>query len=99
MPLASPRCSTSRAERPAVGHERRSRELDHDIGAKKAAYERRGLGELWLVDTAADVILVFRRSAAERRGFDQSLELGSGDSLTSPWLEGFTLTLDEVFAN
>ena len=51
------------------------------------------------MDTAADVILVFRRSAAERRGFDQSLELGSGDSLTSPWLEGFTLTLDEVFAN
>jgi len=71
----------------------------YDIGAKKAVYERRGLRELWLVDTAADVILVFRPSAAESHGFDQSLELGGGDSLTSPLLPGFTLTLDEVFAN
>ncbi|MDQ3675384.1 MAG: Uma2 family endonuclease, partial [Actinomycetota bacterium] len=35
----------------------------YDIGAKKAGYERAGLPELWLVDTAADEVLVFRRSA------------------------------------
>ena len=40
-----------------------------DIGTKKAAYERHGLGELWLADTAASVLLGFRRSAPElRRG-------------------------------
>ena len=37
----------------------------YDIGAKKARYEQYGLPELWLVDTAADVILVYRRSAPQ----------------------------------
>jgi len=51
----------------------------HDVGAKKAAYERHGLPELWLVDTAADAVLVFRRSAIAARAFDLALELGRGD--------------------
>ena len=29
----------------------------YDIGAKKSGYERRGLPELWLVDTRADEVL------------------------------------------
>jgi len=39
----------------------------YDIGAKKAAHERAGLPELWLVDTAADEVLVFRRSSPQAR--------------------------------
>ncbi len=69
----------------------------YDIGAKRAGYERRGLPELWLVDTAAEQVLVFRRSEAGRRRFDVALELGSGDALQSTLLPGFTLTLDELF--
>ena len=46
-----------------------------DIGVKKAAYERHGLRELWLADTAASVLLVFRRSTPERADFDEALEL------------------------
>jgi Uma2 family endonuclease len=70
----------------------------YDIGAKKAAYERGGLAELWLVDTAASEILVFRRSPSRARSFDVSLELAAGDELTSPQLPGFTLALSSLFA-
>jgi Uma2 family endonuclease len=66
-----------------------------DIGAKKAAYEREGLRELWLVDTDARVVLVFRRSDPDVAAFDVALEVG--DTLTSPQLDGFELPLAELF--
>jgi Uma2 family endonuclease len=67
----------------------------YDIGAKKAAYERQGLRELWLVDTDAKVVLVFRRSAPGVRIFDAALEID--DTLTSPQLDRFELPLVELF--
>ncbi len=69
----------------------------YDIGAKKAGYERHGLRELWLVDTAADEVLVFRRSAVAAPAFDVALEVDSGQQLTSPLLPGFSLPLVELF--
>lgn len=69
----------------------------YDIGPKKAAYERAGLRELWLVDTAASEVLIFRRSVAEAPGFDMALELERDDVLTSPQLDGFELPLVELF--
>ena len=69
----------------------------YDVGAKKAAYEAGGLPELWLVDHVATSVLVFRRSAPDVIRFDVALELGRGDSLTSPQLPGFELALDELF--
>jgi Uma2 family endonuclease len=70
----------------------------YDIGAKKAGYERAGLPELWLVDTAADVVLVFRRSPKSPT-FDVALELAITDTLTSPLLPGFALDLETLFAD
>lgn len=70
----------------------------HDIGAKKAGYERRGLPELWLVDTAASEVLVFRRSRPEAERFDVTLELAEGETLASPLLPAFALPLDRLFA-
>ena len=70
----------------------------HDIGAKKAGYEREGLRELWLVDTAASEVIVFRRSEPSAAAFDISLELARGDVLESPLLEGFALPVDGLFA-
>ncbi len=69
----------------------------YDIGAKKSAYERAGLPELWLVDTAADVVLVFRRSSPAAAAFDLALELTVDNDLTSPLLPGFARSLREVF--
>ncbi|HEX8647332.1 MAG TPA: Uma2 family endonuclease [Thermoleophilaceae bacterium] len=70
----------------------------HDVGAKKAGYERGGVQELWLVDTAAGSVLVFRRSAPDGPAFDIALELTAGDTLGSPLLEHFELPLDRLFA-
>ena len=69
----------------------------YDVGAKTSGYERSGLRELWLVDTAADAVLVYRRSARETPRFDVALELGRGDVLESPLLPAFELTLGELF--
>jgi Uma2 family endonuclease len=70
----------------------------YDIGAKKARYERHGLPELWLVDTAADEVLVFRRSAPAAASFDLALELGRGEVLVSPMLPGFSQPIEELFS-
>ncbi|MEJ7818631.1 MAG: Uma2 family endonuclease, partial [Thermoleophilaceae bacterium] len=66
-------------------------------GAKKAAYERHGLPELWLVDTAAEAVLVFRRSRPGALTFDVALELDREAVLESPLLVGFALAVGELF--
>jgi Uma2 family endonuclease len=70
----------------------------YDIGVKKANYERYGVAELWLIDTAADVVLVFGRSAPAVPRFDVSVELHVGETLTSLLLPGFSLAIGEIFA-
>lgn len=71
----------------------------YDVGAKKSGYEAGGLPELWLVDDVAETVLVFRRSRPELARFDVALELGRGETLTSPQLPGFELALDELFGD
>jgi Uma2 family endonuclease len=68
-----------------------------DIGAKKHNYERHGVAELWLVDTAADVVIVFRRSAAKVTSFDVSEELDAQATLISPLLPGLAVPVAEIF--
>lgn len=68
-----------------------------DLGTKKATYEGLGLAELWLVDTAADVVLVYRRSSPEAGEFDVALEVTVGDSLTTPLLPAFAIDLTGLF--
>lgn len=69
----------------------------YDTGAKKAEYERHGLRELWLIDTPAREVLVFRRSRPDAAQFDIALKLAVGDTLESPLLGGFAPALDELF--
>ena len=69
----------------------------YDVGAKKDAYERGGLPELWLVDDRSQSVLVYRRSRPDSPAFDVALELTAGETLTSPQLPGFALSLDELF--
>jgi Uma2 family endonuclease len=71
----------------------------YDIGAKRAGYERAGLSELWLVDTADDVVHVLRRSSRGAPTFDVAVELTRGDTLGSPSLPGFELALDGLFGS
>ncbi|MDQ3608430.1 MAG: Uma2 family endonuclease [Actinomycetota bacterium] len=69
----------------------------YDIGTKKTRYEQYGLQELWLVDTAADEIFVFRRSQPKAPSFDVALQLAREDTLSSPMLPGFALSVAELF--
>jgi Uma2 family endonuclease len=69
----------------------------YDRGAKKDAYERNGLPELWLVDDRSRSVLVYRRSRPGGPTFDVAHELDEGDTLTSPQLPGFELPLGELF--
>jgi Uma2 family endonuclease len=68
-----------------------------DIGRKKDNYECNGVGELWLVDTAADAVYVFRRSRPDAARFDVSLDFGPGETLASPLLPGFALSVARIF--
>ncbi len=69
----------------------------YDVGVKKRTYERLGLAELWLVDIAADTVLVYRRSSPEAAEFDVVLEVEAGEPLTTPLLPGFSVDLAALF--
>jgi Uma2 family endonuclease len=69
----------------------------YDVGTKKSTYERLGLRELWLIDTGADTVLVYRRSSPEATLFDVALELEAGEVLTTLLIPGFSLDLSELF--
>ncbi len=68
-----------------------------DIGAKKRKYEDAGLPELWLVDTSSDTVLVFRRTPGSAL-FDVAMELGVGQSLSTPLMPGLTVQVGALFA-
>ncbi|PZS09335.1 MAG: Uma2 family endonuclease [Solirubrobacterales bacterium] len=69
----------------------------YDVGIKKAKYEQRGLPELWVVDTKAESVLVYRRSNPHSREFDVTLQLARAETLTSALLPGFAYELEELF--
>lgn len=70
----------------------------YDVGPKLRHYEAAGVDEVWLVDTAADVVLVYRRSRADAPTFDIALELTTDDTLTTPLVPGWSIDLGELFA-
>jgi Uma2 family endonuclease len=67
----------------------------YDVGPKRELYERHGLRELWLADTASRTLLFYRRSGADR-GFDIQAELEAQEQLTSPLLRDFAATVGEL---
>ncbi len=69
----------------------------YDVGPKKDSYQRAGLTELWLVDTASRSVLVYRRSTPGAHDFDVSLELSGDDVLASPLLPGFAVSVADLF--
>ena len=65
---------------------------------KRRLYERVGVREYWIVDGEIEVVKIYRRHADG--SFPRVLELSSevGDSLDTPLLPGFALSLAELFA-
>ena len=67
----------------------------YDVGPKRDLYERHGLRELWLADTASRTVLVYRRTR-EHVGFDVQAELTAEQTLSSPLLPGFAVAIGEL---
>jgi Uma2 family endonuclease len=65
---------------------------------KRKLYERFGVQEYWVVDPELDAIKVYRRTD-DRFARVAELSAEAGDSLNSPLLPGFAVTLTEIFAS
>ena len=61
---------------------------------KRSLYARHGITEYWMVDLTEKNITVLR---LDKRGFEVVDTYGEGETLTSPTLQGFTLSLDDIF--
>ena len=70
-----------------------------DVGRKRDVYEQVGVRELWLVDTPASTVIVYRRSSPDSPGFDQDAEFTADDVVASPLLQGFELAVDDLFGD
>lgn len=68
-----------------------------DTGPKWKAYEQAGLPELWLVDTEAASVMVYRRTPGSAI-FDIDDEVTTPTVLTSPLMPGLSINLAELFA-
>jgi Uma2 family endonuclease len=67
----------------------------YDVGQKRDLYERHGLRELWLADTASRTLLVYRRDQ-DRGGFDVQVELTAAERLRSPLLPDFAIAVGDL---
>ncbi|MXZ08341.1 MAG: Uma2 family endonuclease [Gemmatimonadetes bacterium] len=61
---------------------------------KRSLYARHGITEYWMVDLTEKNITVLRLGERE---FEVIYTYGEGESLTSSTLQGFTLSLDDIF--
>jgi len=66
-----------------------SSDLYNDLLRKKDRYRRAGTSEVWLISPETHEVNVYSISG--------NRILQSGDTLTSPLLPGFSVTLDDLF--
>jgi Uma2 family endonuclease len=70
----------------------------YDTTVKFQTYEASGVAEVWMVDTASNTVLVYRRSSPVSKTFDVAHELGAGDVLTSILLPDFAIDVAGLVA-
>lgn len=66
-----------------------------DLIRKRGDYETVGVTEVWFVDPVNSRVLMCARVASDQPYVDR--EVGIGDTLTSPLLDGFSVAVDELF--
>ena len=68
--------------------------IQRDLTFKRALYAHRGIKEYWQVDIDDRRVTVLLLGDND---YEFTAIYGSGDTLTSPVLPGFTLAIDEIF--
>ena len=69
-----------------------------DLGIKRELFDRGGVREYWVVDPKARDLTVYRRAPDGAFPQVEQLSAGGGDTLTTPQLPGFSLSLAKLFA-
>ncbi len=69
---------------------------ERDRTLKRRLYARHGVSEYWIVDTEARSVEVL---LLREGGFEVAGTYGEGDTLTSPTLRGFELSVDDIFGD
>ena len=69
-----------------------------DLGIKRQLFDREGVREYWLVDPKPQSLTVYRRSPDGSFPRVAQLSTGGEDTLTTPVLPGFRLSLTKLFA-
>jgi Uma2 family endonuclease len=69
-----------------------------DLGIKRELFDRGGVREYWAVDPKARELTVYRRAPDGAFPQVEQLSAGDGDTLTTPHLPGFSLSLARLFA-
>ena len=67
---------------------------DRDKDFKRSLYERHGVSEYWMVDPYAKTVTVL---TLDEGRYETAAIYSEGQTLTSPTLPGFTLSLGEIF--
>jgi Uma2 family endonuclease len=67
-----------------------------DLGIKRQLFDRGGVREYWIVDPKAFEVTVYRRMPDG--AFPKAAQLTAGDTLTTPLLPGFALSVTKLFA-
>lgn len=67
---------------------------ERDLTVKRRLYAEHGVSEYWLVDPDAMTVTVLLLG---ERGYREVASYQIGQSLASPTLEGFSVSLDEIF--
>ncbi|HEX8407561.1 MAG TPA: Uma2 family endonuclease [Thermoanaerobaculia bacterium] len=65
---------------------------DYDERLKYRTYERAGVAEYWIIDPFDDTVTIFRRAGTRFQRIETT------DTLTTPLLPGFALSLRSLFA-
>ena len=68
-----------------------------DQTLKRQLFDREGVREYWMVDPDRNRVIVHRRAADGSFPLATTLEAGRGDTLSTPLLPGWGLSLDQLF--
>lgn len=68
----------------------------HDQRRKQPLFDRQGVREYWMVDPDRNQVIVYRR--AEDGSFQLAATLDASETLTTPLLVGWSLSLAKLFA-